>query len=259
MRCRAPARAGERLRARAHRLPGVLLLEHGAAARERLRAKRAGSRVPSPGGPLHAAAHEPAALLDAAGTARATGGVATGGGHTGASTAGSEGAPRASAASAAQPARRSRRDAARQQRSTIMAMHAIIGEYRGLGVPRDCRGAGDRRRDRVVDVSEEAEGRRRRALSVRSVQDARDAQREFRDRRLEARAVLGDASGSCRASCRPAWRIDEPLEYSNVSPGLSTRLLAHHAQAAHFLHLVVRVGDDPVAAHELRGDVAVVA
>ena len=45
-----------------------------------------------------------------------------------------------------------------------------------------------------------------------------------------------------------------PLVYSKLSPGLQQRLLADHAQPLHFLHVVVAVGDDPVAAHELRGD-----
>ena len=47
-----------------------------------------------------------------------------------------------------------------------------------------------------------------------------------------------------------------PHVYSKLSPGLQQRLLADDAEAFHFLHVLLGVGDDPVPADELGGDVA---
>ena len=43
-----------------------------------------------------------------------------------------------------------------------------------------------------------------------------------------------------------------PLVYSKLLARLQQRLVADHAEAAHFLHLAVGVGDDPVAGDQLR-------
>ena len=50
--------------------------------------------------------------------------------------------------------------------------------------------------------------------------------------------------------------IEVPLVYSKLSPGRSVGLGANHAETAHLLDLSARVGNDPVAADQLGGDVA---
>ena len=85
------------------------------------------------------------------------------------------------------------------------------------------------------------------------VQDARHGKRELGNRRLESRAVGRDhlvaaAHGADRRGDRGAARVLEALAR------LQQRLRADHAEAAHLLHQALRVGDDPVAADELRGN-----
>ena len=79
-----------------------------------------------------------------------------------------------------------------------------------------------------------------------------------RDRRVEVRAVVGDhlvaaLHGAHRRFDHGAARVAEALAR------LQVRLLADHAVAAHFLHLAVGVGDDPVARQQPCRDLALVA
>src|SRR6185312_2532769 len=92
-------------------------------------------------------------------------GAVGGGGHTGFS-AGGHASGSTFGASAAQPARN-----ATTPTHAAMADNVGLqpnGAERGLGVPRNPRGAGDRGSDRVVDVSEETPRRGKRALSIPS-------------------------------------------------------------------------------------------
>src|SRR5438105_10714450 len=90
-----------------------------------------------------------------------------------------------------------------------------------------------------------------------SVQDARNGKRELRDRRLEARAILGHhlVGTAHRADGR---RDGGAARVLVALARLQQRLRADDAEAAYFLHEALRVGDDPMAADELRGDVALV-
>ena len=80
-------------------------------------------------------------------------------------------------------------------------------------------------------------------------------QGEFVDRHFEFGAVVGDhlvaaVHGADRGGDDAATGVFEAFA------GLQQGLLADHAEAADFLYLAVGVGDDPVAADQLRGDVA---
>lgn len=108
--------------------------------------------------------------------------------------------------------------------------------------------------------SERPSPSRRRALPVArfSVEHARYRQGEFRDSRLKRGAVFGHhlvgaAHGADRRGQGAAAGVLEVL------PRFEQRLMADDAETAHLLYVRVRVGDDPVARNELRGDRAGVA
>ena len=76
---------------------------------------------------------------------------------------------------------------------------------------------------------------------------------KFRDLRFKPRAVLGDAKIGARHRAlrrrqRGAAGVFELLA------GLQQRLMADHAQSAHFFDLVIGIGDDPVARNQLGRD-----
>src|SRR4029453_6726207 len=90
------------------------------------------------------------------------------------------------------------------------------------------------------------------------LQDARHGEPEGRDRCIEPFAFVRDhlvaaLHGTDRGFDHGAARIAEALAWFEMG------LLADDAVAAHFLHLAVRIRDDPVAGQELRGHAALVA
>src|SRR5664279_3485852 len=90
-----------------------------------------------------------------------------------------------------------------------------------------------------------------------SMQRGREGQAELADRRVERVGGLGHAEEGAahRAVRRAQARAARVLE---GLAGLEQRLLADDRQPAHFLDVTVGVADDPVARHELGGDVATV-
>src|SRR5579871_3071387 len=90
----------------------------------------------------------------------------------------------------------------------------------------------------------------RRSARRQLVKRAWRRQRELRDRRLERRAIRRHhlVRAPHRAYRRADLRSTRVLE---PFTGLQQRLVPHHADAAHFAHVVVRVGDDPVPADQL--------
>src|SRR3982751_2735963 len=92
-----------------------------------------------------------------------------------------------------------------------------------------------------------------RALFRWLMQNARNGQRERRNVGVERMAVRRNhlvraMHRSDRCLQTGAARVLEALA------GLQERLLADDARPFHLLHLMLGVGDDPVAADELRGD-----
>src|SRR3989338_1121541 len=85
-----------------------------------------------------------------------------------------------------------------------------------------------------------------------SMQHTRHTQHELRDLDLELRAVLGLhlVAAAHRADLRGQHRAAGIFK---ALARLEQRLLAHHALPAHFLHMVVCIGDDPMTAYELGG------
>ena len=84
-----------------------------------------------------------------------------------------------------------------------------------------------------------------------SMQDARHREGKFRNDRLKRRAVLGHhlvftAHAANRCGQRGAAGVLKLLAR------FYQRLRADHAQSAHFLNLLFFIGDDPMAADQLR-------
>src|SRR4030066_319864 len=88
-----------------------------------------------------------------------------------------------------------------------------------------------------------------------SMQHTGHTQHELRDLDLELRALTGLhlVAAAHRAALRGQHRAAGIFE---ALAGFEQRLLAHHALPAHFLHMVVGIGDDPVTADELGGRAA---
>src|SRR5258708_7822785 len=90
------------------------------------------------------------------------------------------------------------------------------------------------------------------------VEYARHRQPEGRDRRVELHAVIGDhliaaLHGADGRLDHGAGRVAKSL------PGLQVRLLADDAIAAGFLHIAVRIRDDPVTCEQARRDLSLIA
>src|SRR5699024_6039944 len=84
-----------------------------------------------------------------------------------------------------------------------------------------------------------------------SVQRARGSEGERRDRGVEVRAVVADQVVAALHAANRGFQHRAGGVFELLAR-LDPRLLAHHALAAHLLDLAVAVGDDPVAAHQLR-------
>src|SRR5690606_16868015 len=97
----------------------------------------------------------------------------------------------------------------------------------------------------------------RRVISKDSMQGTAYGGEEFRDRDLERHAILahtvvGSTHGAHRGGQRTTARVFEAFS------GSEQRLLADHAQAAHFFGVLLAVGDHPMAADHLHGLLAAV-
>jgi hypothetical protein len=84
------------------------------------------------------------------------------------------------------------------------------------------------------------------------MQNTRHTQHELRDLDFELRTLvsLHLVAAAHRADLRGQHRAAGVFE---ALAGFQQWLLAHHALPAHFLHMVIGIGDDPMTADELGG------